>query len=134
MPLALIALKLPQNQARKLRLDQAPESAHHLAVIERNANAQTRLVSDLLDVSRIINGKLQLSLVKTELLALLLAAADVVRPAAEGKGVELVHGRMSISAREAAMDRFRSGESFLLVATTVIEVGVDDLEASSIAA
>ncbi|HVV32661.1 MAG TPA: ATP-dependent DNA helicase RecG [Vitreimonas sp.] len=47
-----------------------------------------------------------------------------------GKGVELVHGRMSISAREAAMDRFRSGESFLLVATTVIEVGVNVPEAT----
>jgi ATP-dependent DNA helicase RecG len=47
-----------------------------------------------------------------------------------GKGVELVHGRMSPTAREAAMDRFRSGESFLLVATTVIEVGVNVPEAT----
>jgi ATP-dependent DNA helicase RecG len=47
-----------------------------------------------------------------------------------GEGVELVHGRMSIAAREAAMDRFRSGASFLLVATTVIEVGVNVPEAT----
>ncbi|MBI1249932.1 MAG: ATP-dependent DNA helicase RecG [Alphaproteobacteria bacterium] len=47
-----------------------------------------------------------------------------------GDGVELVHGKMSASAREAAMDRFRSGQSFLLVATTVIEVGVDVPEAT----
>ncbi|MGQ0533228.1 MAG: ATP-dependent DNA helicase RecG [Caulobacteraceae bacterium] len=47
-----------------------------------------------------------------------------------GKGVELVHGQMSATAREAAMDRFRSGESFLLVATTVIEVGVNVPEAT----
>ena len=47
-----------------------------------------------------------------------------------GARVELVHGRMSPSAREKAMDRFRSGEAFLLVATTVIEVGVNVPEAT----
>ncbi len=47
-----------------------------------------------------------------------------------GDRVELVHGRMTPTAREKAMDRFRSGESFLLVATTVIEVGVNVPEAT----
>jgi ATP-dependent DNA helicase RecG len=47
-----------------------------------------------------------------------------------GKGVEIVHGRMTPTAREAAMDRFRSGEAFLMVATTVIEVGVNVPEAT----
>ena len=61
-----------------------------LEVIERNAEAQTRLVSDLLDMSRVINGKLQLNVQKTEVLPAIFAAADVVRPAAEGKGVRLV--------------------------------------------
>jgi len=61
-----------------------------LEAIERNAKAQTRLVSDLLDVSRIITGKLELKLRRTEVAPLILAAADVVRPAADGKGVRLV--------------------------------------------
>ncbi|MBX3509794.1 MAG: ATP-dependent DNA helicase RecG [Hyphomonadaceae bacterium] len=47
-----------------------------------------------------------------------------------GAGVELLHGRMTPTAREAAMERFRSGQSFLLVATTVIEVGVNVPEAT----
>lgn len=47
-----------------------------------------------------------------------------------GKGVEVVHGRIPPTAREAAMERFRSGESFLMVATTVIEVGVNVPEAT----
>jgi ATP-dependent DNA helicase RecG len=47
-----------------------------------------------------------------------------------GDQVELVHGKMGASAREAAMDRFKSGQSFLLVATTVIEVGVNVPEAT----
>ena len=47
-----------------------------------------------------------------------------------GKGVELMHGKMPPTAREAAMERFRTGEAFLLVATTVIEVGVNVPEAT----
>jgi PAS domain S-box-containing protein len=61
-----------------------------LEVIERNAKAQTRLVSDLLDLSRVVNGKLRLQVIKTEVLPAIFAAADVVRPAADGKGVRLV--------------------------------------------
>ncbi|MGD9965384.1 MAG: ATP-dependent DNA helicase RecG [Hyphomonadaceae bacterium] len=47
-----------------------------------------------------------------------------------GAGVEIMYGQMSTTAREAAMNRFRSGESFLMVATTVIEVGVNVPEAT----
>lgn len=47
-----------------------------------------------------------------------------------GKGVEIVHGRISPAAREQAMERFRSGESSVMVATTVIEVGVNVPEAT----
>ena len=49
-----------------------------------------------------------------------------------GRGVEIVHGRMPPVEREAAMERFRTGESFLMVATTVIEVGVNVQEATII--
>ena len=61
-----------------------------LEVIERNARAQERLVSDLMDVSRIISGKLQLTLRLVEISSVVHAAADVVRHAAEAKGVRLV--------------------------------------------
>jgi len=47
-----------------------------------------------------------------------------------GEGVEIVHGKMNAASRDAAMERFRSGAAFVLVATTVIEVGVDVPEAS----
>ncbi|WP_194743785.1 ATP-dependent DNA helicase RecG [Thermaurantiacus tibetensis] len=49
-----------------------------------------------------------------------------------GEAVELVHGRMPGPAREAALARFVAGEAQLLVATTVIEVGVDVPEATLI--
>jgi PAS domain S-box-containing protein len=78
---AAILRKTPRDESKLER---------GLEAIERNAKTQTRLVGDLLDVSRIISGKLQLALMKTEVLPLISTAADVVRPAAEGKGVRLV--------------------------------------------
>jgi ATP-dependent DNA helicase RecG len=47
-----------------------------------------------------------------------------------GKAVDLVHGRMKGADKDAAMARFSAGETQLLVATTVIEVGVDVPEAT----
>jgi ATP-dependent DNA helicase RecG len=47
-----------------------------------------------------------------------------------GDAVEIVHGKMSATDRDRAMDRFKSGEAFVLVATTVIEVGVNVPEAT----
>jgi ATP-dependent DNA helicase RecG len=47
-----------------------------------------------------------------------------------GEKVELVHGRLPAAERERAMERFKSGDAFLLVATTVIEVGVNVPEAT----
>ena len=61
-----------------------------LEVIERNAETQARLISDLLDVSRIISGKLRLAVKKTEIAIAIEAAIDVVRPAADAKNVRLV--------------------------------------------
>ncbi|HZU85249.1 MAG TPA: ATP-binding protein [Polyangiaceae bacterium] len=61
-----------------------------VTVIERNARTQARIVSDLLDVSRIISGKLRLSLKATQISSVIYAAADVVRPAADSRGVRLV--------------------------------------------
>ena len=57
--------------------------------IERNAIAQARIVDDLLDVSRIITGKLRIEVAPVVLQRVVQAALDAVRPAAEAKGVVL---------------------------------------------
>lgn len=60
-----------------------------LAVIERNARAQARLIEDLLDVSRIVTGTTDLAMASVALAEPLAAAVETVRPAAEAKGVQL---------------------------------------------
>jgi len=55
---------------------------------------------------------------------------EAIREIFADAGVDLVHGRMKSDDKEAAMARFKSGESQILVSTTVIEVGVDVPEAT----
>ena len=57
--------------------------------IYRNAKSQSQLVADLLDVSRIISGKLRLDVRTVDLLYIVSAAIDSIRPAAEAKGIRL---------------------------------------------
>jgi signal transduction histidine kinase len=60
-----------------------------LQTIERNARAQTRLIDDLLDVSRVIGGKLHLDLRDVSVAAVVQHAIDSMRPAAEAKQIRL---------------------------------------------
>jgi PAS domain S-box-containing protein len=60
-----------------------------LETIERNARSQTQLVGDILDVSRIIRGKVRLNIRSITLISLIEAALDSVRPAAEAKMIDL---------------------------------------------
>ena len=63
--------------------------AKGLEVIERNARAQTQIIDDLLDMSRIVSGKVRLDVQRVDLAAVARLAADTVRPAADAKGVRL---------------------------------------------
>ena len=60
-----------------------------IETIYRNAQAQHQLISDLLDVSRIISGKLRLNVQALELRPIIEAAMDSVRPAAAAKNIKL---------------------------------------------
>ena len=57
--------------------------------LDRNAQAQAQLIADVLDVSRIVTGKLQLQLVTVDMCDLVAQATDSVRAAASGKDIEL---------------------------------------------
>ena len=61
-----------------------------LQVIDRNAVAQTRLIDDMLDMARIMSGKLRLEMQPIDLVGVALAAIDVVAPTAAAKGVAIL--------------------------------------------
>ncbi len=60
-----------------------------LDAIQRNARAQTQLIEDLLDMSRIISGKVRLDVQLTDLAGVVDAAVDSSRPAADAKSIRL---------------------------------------------
>jgi signal transduction histidine kinase len=60
-----------------------------VATIERNARAQSQIIDDLLDVSRIVTGKLRLKVWRIDFIQVIEAALDSIRPAAEAKGITL---------------------------------------------
>ena len=68
-------------------LDEAKQD-RALQAIERNAVAQAQLIEDLLDVSRIISGKLRLDLADVDLQVVIEAAIDSVRPAMDAKQIQ----------------------------------------------
>ncbi|HET7339887.1 MAG TPA: ATP-binding protein [Methylomirabilota bacterium] len=88
-------LRTPLNAvfgwARMLRAGQldATATARALEAIERNAHAQVQLIDDLLDVSRVVSGKMRLDVQPVDLVSVVEAALDAVRPAAAAKDLRL---------------------------------------------
>ena len=69
---------------------QFPEELQEgLEIIERNARSQAQIIEDLLDMNRIISGKIRLDVQRLELSPVIQAAIDTVMPAATAKGIRL---------------------------------------------
>ena len=77
--------------------------AHGLEVIERNVLSQTRLIDDLLDVSRIITGKLRLSVRSVDLSKVIDAAIEAMRPAADAKEIQIEFTRSVVPGEDEAI-------------------------------
>jgi signal transduction histidine kinase/ActR/RegA family two-component response regulator len=72
-----------------LRSEHDSEEHESLTIIERNAKAQAQLIEDLLDMSRIISGKVRLDIAAVDLSQVVGAAIDTVRPTADAKNVRI---------------------------------------------
>jgi PAS domain S-box-containing protein len=87
-------LRTPLNAilgwANLLRETEDPhEIAEGLEVIERNARAQTQIIEDLLDMSRIISGKVRLDVQRVDLLSVINSAIESVKPTAAAKEIRV---------------------------------------------
>jgi signal transduction histidine kinase len=80
--------------------------AEGLKVIERNTIAQAQLIDDLLDVSRIVSGKLRVDIQPCELADVVNAGLNATRTAADARGITLVT-RFDPAAVAASCDRVR---------------------------
>jgi signal transduction histidine kinase/DNA-binding response OmpR family regulator len=76
------------NLLRAGKLNEAA-AAHALEIIERNAEAQAKMVDDLLDAARIVAGKFRLDLRPLDLQEVVLTAIDTLKPAAAAKNLEI---------------------------------------------
>jgi PAS domain S-box-containing protein len=74
---------------RNGEVDRAENLERALEIIERNARSQARLIDDLLDVSRIITGNLQLDVRPLNVAPIVETAIDALRPAADAKGIQI---------------------------------------------
>jgi signal transduction histidine kinase/CheY-like chemotaxis protein len=92
---------------RSGRLDK-DSSIHALEVIERNAWSQQQIIEDILDVSRVITGKLQLNLGPVKINSVVEAALDSVRPALQAKEIRIetsIYENLNVVSGDA--DRLR---------------------------
>jgi signal transduction histidine kinase len=91
-----------------------------LATVERNALAQTQLIDDLMDMSRILGEKLTLQRESLELVGVLQAAVDAVQPSAEAKGVA-VRVHVDPDAGSTIGDAARLEQTILNLLTNAIK-------------
>jgi PAS domain S-box-containing protein len=77
------------SQLLRTGMSDKEELTQGLDTIERNARAQTQLIEDLLDMSRIISGKLRLDIQSIAPITFITNAVETVRPAAEAKAIRI---------------------------------------------
>ncbi|MUL36815.1 ATP-binding protein [Gloeocapsopsis dulcis] len=85
-PLTAILMYTQLLQSKKLKENQICRAYE---TIERNVRLQKQLIDDLLDVSRIVSGKLHLNMQFVDLVVILQTAIDTVHPVAEAKDIQL---------------------------------------------
>ncbi len=110
-----------------LRMGSLPpdETKKAVLMIEQSALAQAQLINDLLDVSRIIMGKLALDVQNVDLAAILHAAVESVRPSAEKRSVRLIENKLA-EAMAVRADPIRLRQVFLNLLTNAIKFSKPD--------
>ncbi len=82
------------------------DSRHAIEIIERNAQMQAKLIEDLLELNRLALGTTRLEIAPTDIGAVLLAAVESLKPAAEARGIE-VTARVETSLPQIPADAQR---------------------------
>jgi PAS domain S-box-containing protein len=89
-------------------------------IIERNARVQTQIIEDLLDMSRIVSGKIRLDIQRLDPAAIVRAAVETVQPAADAKGIRL-HALLDSIAGPVSGDPNRLQQVFWNLLTNAVK-------------
>jgi PAS domain S-box-containing protein len=109
-------------QSNKLNPERQTEA---LKTIERNAKLQSQLIEDLLDISRIVRGKLSLVPAPVSLLSVILAAYETVQLAAEAKGIDIRLDLESSSGEKVEFDDYGGIDGLSVLPEEMIWVSGD---------
>jgi CheY-like chemotaxis protein/nitrogen-specific signal transduction histidine kinase len=101
-------------------IDDKDELTEGLAIIQRNARAQTQIIEDLLDMSRIISGKIRLDVQRIDLAPLMQRAIQTVSPAAAAKGIR-IHSVLDPLAGPISGDPSRLQQVFWNLLTNAVK-------------
>jgi signal transduction histidine kinase/ActR/RegA family two-component response regulator len=108
------------SQILRKSSDVNPKVAEGLSVIERNARSQAQIISDLLDMSSIISGKVRLDVQEADLALIVDAAINTVRPAADARDIRL-HIILDPLARPVRGDPNRLQQIFWNLLTNAVK-------------
>jgi len=109
------------TQLMKRRVNDPAEVSRGLDVIDRNARAQTQIIEDLLDMSSIISGKVTLRWSALDLVSVLRAAVETIRPTAEAKALRLSMALDSVGGTLVKGDAHRLQQVFWNLLTNAVK-------------
>ncbi len=112
---------------RQRRFDEKATS-NALETIERNATLQAKLIEDILDVSRIMRGKLHLNLCPVNLVSVISTVVDSVQLQTEAKNIQLEYIIEPVAAEEIGNTSFSSSSAFVLSSPFVVSGDLNRLQ------
>ena len=98
-----------------------PEIEHALDVIDRNARGQSEMIADILLVSRVITGKVELAMEPVDVSSILTASIDIIRPSAEGRRISITVDSSGYLPTPVLGDAERLQQVFLNLLTNAVK-------------
>jgi signal transduction histidine kinase/ActR/RegA family two-component response regulator len=98
-----------------------PDIQHALNVIGRNACAQSEMIADILFISRVITGKVELAMAPVQMESVVATSIDIIRPSAEAKKIEINFDTSSYTASPVEGDPERLQQIVLNLLTNAVK-------------
>jgi signal transduction histidine kinase/ActR/RegA family two-component response regulator len=98
-----------------------PDIRHALDVIDRNAQAQSEMISDILFISRVITGKVELAMTPVQIESIVATSIDIILPSAETKNIEINFNTAAYTALPVEGDPERLQQIVLNLLTNAVK-------------